>query len=144
MKHVTPEPDPELYEYGHDAYNALRVFELHLERVHKERGQRETAALLGVAHTTYARWMRGGLSMKLGLAVARLGADLRQPTPLGAPELPKDTPIVTTPPSVVEREIGRVTYTGGGERVTELPPITYKPRPSSEPKPSEPADGSPF
>ena len=44
---------------------AVRVLEGELRGMHDGYGQRETASVLGVAHTTYLRWMDGGLRHRL-------------------------------------------------------------------------------
>ena len=71
--------------------------------MHRERGQRETVDLLGVAHTTYARWMRGGLSEKLWRVVERLNtreySEPRRPEAWGRRTVIEGiAPVVFVPP----------------------------------------------
>ena len=127
-------PDVDLLNVADCAHKALADFEVEIARVHGERGQRGTAGLLGVAHTTYARWMNGGLSEKLGRVVERLEAVVERLEAREYPEPPEPEPERGPKYRKIEVPSARVVRKGGTI-------VIYLPEPS-DPDPEPPPAAS--
>ena len=119
--------------------HTLTDFEFEIARVHGERGQRGTADLLGVAHTTYARWMRGGLSEKLCRVVERLEAVVER---FGTREYPEPAPEPEPGLKYQKIEVSSERVVRKGRTI-----VIYLPEPSGDPEPPredpEPPPASP-